>query len=1040
MSDEKNTSGVPDSPAEQTKAVPVTKPRRRHTAAAPAARETAPVHTSNGGTPFSRVTGNVRPSGQTQTDQSTRPAPSRARVAYAPDPSASTTRRPVQADGYRQVPSVQQTARNGQQPTRPVQTRPAQPVQGREPVRQQPVQPVKKRGRALRVIVILLLILVLAFLGLVAMKGWPPFGGASAGTTATSIETADPSPSQNAAQSPAPVPSASAAPAQLQLEPSAETGAAPCKVVFTMTTNDQVNRVVLFDKDQNPLEDRNTYGTSAAGRLWSVDHTFDKPYEGDVYASAYADDTYIGSSQRIALSIWEPSPLGTPTPAPEPLPSGILGITEERRESETPLKITYTVRTEAGIGAVAVFNAEGVQLEADVSELAASDGDSLTWTLTQTYAEDGVYSIRAQREDGVWLSGEEEVYAESRLEYDELALDVPDTSDDAPVDSRGAMPTITPTETPPIVTQAPLPTPTPDVVLVPVTVELDAGTEETATETEPEPEETPAPTAEPQAEEPARESRRIAPEADASAQPKLIKVVKVYDGKKKLTDFRRAEDDRIDMPDAANYNRKGNTRAGVLTFRGSSFRQNAAVGTVNEPAGMSVLWRAEANRLQYSKGKYYYGIGVGSQPVIVQWAREIRPITNIVDEKKEKTLLREVIVAGEDGFIYFLDLEDGQATRTAINVGYPMHCTPSVSARVHPFMAVGQAYFRIPNTKQQIGLRCYNLLDQKQMLFVNGFDKDYRSAKRPISNLGSFNTSPLYDWNSNVMLFAGSNGLLYEAKLSNIKLNTGEKTFTADISCSIAMATQANKEAANSTAVESSLAAYQGYVFYADNGGYLRCVDANTLTVQWAVATGDAVQSAVALDLDADENLWLYTANTLDNRNKGDAAIRRVNAETGAVDWTLSLNVVKPKNKSYTPGFVASPVIGTGGLGDYVYYTVSGLSATGGDAVFGTKEAVPGALICVEKNTGRIRWAYKLSAYSYSSPVAVYDENGSGWIIQASSDGTLSLLDGQNGTLVYSMTIEGTINGSPAVYDDILVIGTQGKDTSFIYGIKLQGR
>ncbi len=72
--------------------------------------------------------------------------------------------------------------------------------------------------------------------------------------------------------------------------------------------------------------------------------------------------------------------------------------------------------------------------------------------------------------------------------------------------------------------------------------------------------------------------------------------------------------------------------------------------------------------------------------------------------------------------------------------------------------------------------------------------------------------------------------------------------------------------------------------------------------------------------------------------------------------------------------------------------------------------------------------------------MAVYDENGSGWIIQASSDGTLSLLDGQNGTLVYSMTIEGTINGSPAVYDDILVIGTQGKDTSFIYGIKLQGR
>ena len=36
------------------------------------------------------------------------------------------------------------------------------------------------------------------------------------------------------------------------------------------------------------------------------------------------------------------------------------------------------------------------------------------------------------------------------------------------------------------------------------------------------------------------------------------------------------------------------------------------------------------------------------------------------------------------------------------------------------------------------------------------------------------------------------------------------------------------------------------------------------------------------------------------------------------------------------------------------------------------------------------------------------------------------------------MQVEGTINGSPAVYNSTLVIGTQGKGTSYIYGIALE--
>ena len=57
---------------------------------------------------------------------------------------------------------------------------------------------------------------------------------------------------------------------------------------------------------------------------------------------------------------------------------------------------------------------------------------------------------------------------------------------------------------------------------------------------------------------------------------------------------------------------------------------------------------------------------------------------------------------------------------------------------------------------------------------------------------------------------------------------------------------------------------------------------------------------------------------------------------------------------------------------------------------------------------------------------------------QASADGTLYLLDGQTGSLLQSIELEGEINGSPAVFGSTLVIGTQGKNANHIYGISLK--
>ena len=263
----------------------------------------------------------------------------------------------------------------------------------------------------------------------------------------------------------------------------------------------------------------------------------------------------------------------------------------------------------------------------------------------------------------------------------------------------------------------------------------------------------------------------------------------------------------------------------------------------------------------------------------------------------------------------------------------------------------------------------------------------------------------------------------------------GSKTFSMDPD-TIVLRTLAKNESKKQTAVESSPAAYQNYVFWADGAGVLRCVDMNSLTVAWAVETGDAVEASIALDLEGDQ-LWLYTANTLQNRKKGSIQIRRYNALTGEEDWVRDIGVTKTKSGTPIAGVVASPAVGTGALSDLVFFTVSGLSADASSGLTGSAEAEKGVLVALEKATGKVRWTYSLDSYSYSSPVAVYNAEGRGWIIQASSSGTLSLLDGQSGSLQASLLLDGTINASPAVYNSILVIGTQGKGTSHIYGISL---
>ena len=607
-----------------------------------------------------------------------------------------------------------------------------------------------------------------------------------------------------------------------------------------------------------------------------------------------------------------------------------------------------------------------------------------------------------------------------------------------PTEAPTATPTMVPTEEPtatPVVTA----TPTMSVTATPtVHITAEPTPEPTATPTaEPTPEPTPEPTATPVPT--AVPTAKLEAAAAEGADPSLVAVEKVYVGTKRTDDYERAA--VINMPAGDDYLTKP---VGVVTFRGNAFRMNGAIGTVTEPTAMSPLWSVEAGSL-VAKSRTFYGFGPYAQPVIVKWTKEIREAMNL-NEGYAEQVLKEVIIAGQDGKIYFLDLKDGSATREAINLGYAMRSTPSLHPLGFPLMTVGQYSNKLPNkTGKTMGLYYYDLTNSEPLRLIDGLDG---GNDRQYYHVGAFDTSALFDRNSNTLIAIGTNGMLYTEKLDmRFIANNGGIFEFDDVKEQAILMSHTKKQATDDASVESSMAMYGSYVFYADMGGVLRCVDTTTMKTVWAVETGDAVRAAVALDLEEETNiLWLYTANTITNRTRktSDVTIRRFNAMTGEEDWSFAVNSVKKSGKkdSYakdvTAGAVASPVIGQHGLCDLVYFTLSSVSAEGAAKVNGTDSAIPSVLMAMNKATGEIVWSLSMDAYSYSSPVAVYDEQGRGWIIQGCSNGTLYLLDGLTGTVINTLQVEGIIEGSPAVYSDTIVFGTTGKGKSYIHAVKLQ--
>ncbi len=934
-----------------------------------------------------------------------RPAALEQQPPRRPTFTAGTTeaRRPVQAEGYVPARPLGVSRVNQQEQQRPVfRATPAQPNSGRIPTLDNEDEYVVEggKGRVLPIVIIVLLVIAALVLGMLLipndMEG--PLGDIKRSVTGLFSGEKENVPAR-----------------ALGFTGEANKDTVPYQITFHVTTTTNVNDVRVVDSQGQPLDTTPTANVpNTDSMLHMLTMTLENEYQGDVYLQIHDGEAWQATEYRLQLSIG----------------------------ADMKLKISETSSTTLTAGSTAAASA-GATLTA---------GSNTEPTVSPAVAETGA-PVQEPEVTAASPAATQESTAQSGFVFvpDETATPAPEATPTAtPVVTATPTPEITPTPTPvatPTPTMALTPTPTMAVTptpTVPVTATPTAAPEATPTATptaEPTPELTPEPTA--TAEPTPVPMVQLTAEACDAASPSIITTEKVYKGtsSSRVKNYQRAADNVINMPAGDEYL---TMPFGVTTFRGNAFRMNAAVGYINPPTSMTELWQVPGGSLKIAAG-WRYGFGVYSQPAIVKWTKEVRDVMALNEASRGISALKEVIIGGQDGKVYFLNLADGSETRAPIEIGYALRGAPSVHSLGYPVLTFGQYSNKLPSgNAKSMGLYYYNLADNKRLRLINTLDD------RAYYSFGAMDTSALFDRNSNTLITIGTNGMLYTEKLNlYLAMNDGGFFHFGDVEESVALVSTTKKQEASQAAVESSLAMYGPYAFYADMGGILRCVDTTTMDTVWAVKTGDAVRAAVALDLDAETNtLWLYTANTITNRSKnGDVTIRRYNAMTGEQDWALAVNSIRKykgqtdaTGKEITAGAVASPVIGQHELNGLVYFTLSSVSANGYASLTGDSSAQqqPSVLIAINKADGSVAWTQPMGAYSYSSPVAVYSEDGQGWIVQCCSNGTIYLLDGLTGATVSTLQVAGIIEGSPAVYGDTMVFGTTGKEHSVIYAIKLQ--
>ena len=456
---------------------------------------------------------------------------------------------------------------------------------------------------------------------------------------------------------------------------------------------------------------------------------------------------------------------------------------------------------------------------------------------------------------------------------------------------------------------------------------------------------------------------------------------------------------------------------GVTTFRGNHYRNSAAYGTrkVAEKK-LELVWTKDIGSVS-ANGSYWPGVGWTGQPLIIHWDEDIRKLMNINPEYKDTDLV-EVIYPTLDGNIYFLNLADGKPTRNPINIGYSTKGTGMIDPRGYPILYTGQGLNQNGDNYAHHKFRIFSLIDQTELFSITG------TTPEAFRLWGAFDPSPLLHKETDTLIQPGENGILYRIKMNtDFNRETGELSIDPEV-------TKYRYEGVFDVNIgyENSPVFYKNYLYLADNGGLLQCIDINTLEPVWIANVEDDTDATIVLE-ETNEGVFLYTGNEVDIRAIGkpqpvftDCQLRKFNALTGELVWERSYSCIY--QNGVNGGLLSTPVIGKNDISDIVIFNICK-----------TTDWKSGKMVALSKKTGEEVWVKDLANYSWSSPVDFLSDDGKTYMIFCDYAGQMHLMDPVNGEILDTISVGLNVEASPAIYNDMVVVGTYAKK---IYGIRIK--
>lgn len=442
---------------------------------------------------------------------------------------------------------------------------------------------------------------------------------------------------------------------------------------------------------------------------------------------------------------------------------------------------------------------------------------------------------------------------------------------------------------------------------------------------------------------------------------------------------------------------------GIAGFRGGNYRTDASYGTADIQSGtIKQLWKMNVGYLETVD---WIGCGWTGQPLVAQWDAETRAIMNLYDEKKEKDGLVEAVYAKMDGYIHFIDMEDGSQTRDPLYVGWVFKGSGALDPRGYPIVYLGAGLTKNGSVPQKIF--AISLIDGSTLFELSGYN-----PLAPRYWCG-FDSGPLVHGETDTLIYAGENGLIYTIKL-NTNYDKAAGTLTMEPDAPVMTAyTSSYSKAGRYLGYEASIAAADQYLYLGDNAGLIQCVNVNTMELVWAQSILDDVNATPLFDWGTDGRGYLYAAPSVDY-NRGEVSLYKLDAQTGEILWTYEMKC--STDPDAPGGMLASPLLGKNGtsMENIVIFSVGRTPSPG-----------KGQMYAFDKTTGELLWQFETNSYIWSSPVALYTEDGTGYIFQADARGNCYLMNGATGEVLNTVSLKQTTEASPIAFGNHVLLGTR---------------